>query len=545
MSLIGRLGMTLFFGIFLAAGLFVFFMLSRELLEIISVYGWKETPATIVSSSVVEGKDDDPFSVAVKFRYEWEGRSYTSERFHASSKSYPKYAEASEKIADLPQGTATHCYVDPKDPGGAVLRREGLALGFFLLLPLIFVAVGGGGIIAAWFSRSPKEKPISSSSNDTPGKQKVVVMFVGGLFSLVGAALLVFWFVPTAVRSVASAKWTETPCTVISSRVKSHSDSDGTTYSVDIFYSYRVDGKEYKSNTYGLFGGSSSGYKSKAKVVAQYPKGSKKVCYVNPGNPGDAVLKRGVGWEILFGLIPLVFFGVGLAVFLSAFRKPAGLRGIPIESLSPAAETLGGSESQALKPKAPPVSRLLGMLLFAVVWNGIISVFLWNVIGDFRSGSPDWFLTLFLVPFVLVGLASIAMVVYGVMALANPRCRLEVTPSVLMPGRSVDVAWTMSGAAGKVQRLRIVLEGREEAVYRRGTSTCTDRNAFARFLVADVSSSLEMQQGTARLLVPDGVPPSFNASKNKIIWSLKVHGEILRWPDVLEEYEVPMSGGKS
>jgi hypothetical protein len=24
-----------------------------------------------------------------------------------------------------------------------------------------------------------------------------------------------------------------------------------------------------------------------------------------------------------------------------------------------------------------------------------------------------------------------------------------------------------------------------------------------------------------------------------------VHGEILRWPDVLEEYEVPMSGGKS
>ena len=383
------------------------------------------------------------------------------------------------------------------------------------------------------------------SSGDKPGKQRAGGMLVGAIFALVGGALLVFWFVPTMSRSLASSKWTETPCTVISSRVKSHSDSDGTTYSVDIFYRYRVDGKEYKSNAYSLFGGSSSGYKSKAKVVANYAVGSQKICYVNPANPGDAILKRGVGWEMLFGLIPLAFLAAGLAVFFSSFRKPAGLRNIPVASLSPAMQLSDRVDSRPLRSKAPPFVRLFGVFAFSLFWNGVVSIFLLDVVEGFRTGSVDWFLTLFLVPFVLIGVGSIFFVVYSVMALANPRCRLQVSPSVLQPGIVAEVTWSMSGAAGRLQRLRIVLEGHEEAVYRRGTSTCTDRSVFARIPVADVSSTLEMAQGVAQVEIPVGVPPSFASTNNKIIWTLKVHGEIPRWPDVLEDYEISMVGGKT
>lgn len=535
--------MTLFFGLFLAAGLFFFFLLTKEIISILSTYRWKETPATIVSSSVVEGKGSDPFSVAITFRYNWEGRAYTSDRFHTSSKSYSEYAKASGKIAGLQPGTATYCYVNPKDPSGAILRREGLMLGFFLLLPLVFIAVGGGGIVGIWFFRSERPRPISSGG--TSRKPRGVAIVGGAIFALVGGTLLFSWFIPTLSRSLASAKWKETPCTVISSRVKSHSNSDGTTYSVDIFYRYTVDGKEYKSNAYNFLGGSSSGRGSKEKVVASYPQGSQRVCYVNPDNPGDAVLKRGVGWEILFGLIPLVFLGVGVAIFLSAFRKPAGLKGIPVEMLSPAAAVLSGVGGGPLKAKAPPMARLLGMILFSVFWNGILSFFLMELVGSYRRGSPDIFLTLFLIPFVLIGVGSIFFVIYAAMALWNPRCQLNLSPAVLRPGQSLEVAWTMAGAIGRVQRLRIVLEGREEAIYRRGTSTSTDTSAFARFLVAEVSSSLEMEQGTARIRIPEALPPSFHASKNKIIWALKVHGEIPRWPDIIEEYEVSMAGGKA
>jgi hypothetical protein len=54
-----------------------------------------------------------------------------------------------------------------------------------------------------------------------------------------------------------------------------------------------------------------------------------------------------------------------------------------------------------------------------------------------------------------------------------------------------------------------------------------------------------MAQGEARFQVPEGVPPSFQAGNNRIIWTLRIYGEIPRWPDVHEEFEVTMTGGKS
>jgi hypothetical protein len=86
---------------------------------------------------------------------------------------------------------------------------------------------------------------------------------------------------------------------------------DGTTYSVDILYRYEVNGREYRSNRYSFMGGSSSGYDGKAEVVRQYPPGQRATCYVNPGNPTDAVLVRGFTPLMWFGLLPLAFLLAG------------------------------------------------------------------------------------------------------------------------------------------------------------------------------------------------------------------------------------------
>ena len=539
--LMARLGMTLFFGAFLAMGLLFLFLMGRDLIKTVATYSWKETPATILASSVTEAKKgNEPFSVAVSFKYQWEGRSYTSDRYQTSPETDSEYAKVYGQIVDLPTGTLTHCYVDPRDPGQAVLRRKSLGTAFFLLLPLVFIAMGGGMVAKIWIPFSLKAKPLSSQNTLGQGWG---TLLGGVLFTLVGAGLLVLWFLPALNRSLASASWTETPCTVISSRVKSHKDSDGTTYSIDIFYRYKVDGKEFKSNAYGHFGGSSSGYKSKAKVVAKYREGTQQKCYVNPKNPAEAVLKPGVGWEVFLGLFPLLFLGVGIFLLFVSRKKSTGPQVISAQSLTPPGSVEVGA--LVLKAQAPPVARFFGILVFVLIWNGVVTVFLWDVVDGFRSGSPDWFLTLFMTPFVAIGLGGIGLLAYTALALTNPRCRLQVTPGVLLPGATSEVAWTVGGSAGRLQRLRVVLEGREEAIYRRGTSTCTDRHTFARIPVADVSSSLEIIQGEARFRVPEGVPPSFQASNNKIIWSFRVHGEIARWPDVLEEFEVTVTGGKS
>jgi hypothetical protein len=538
MRFLGRVGMTLFFGVFLAMGLFFLVGMAKDFLGTAATYGWKEVPATVVSSSVTEaGKGSEPFTVAVRFRYQWEGRSYTSDRYQTSLLSEADYAKAYGKIADLPAGTLTVCYVNPKDPGSAVLRRKNLASVFFLLVPLVFVAVGGGGVAAIWIKFPNRPRPVCSQNS---GLQRWATLLGGLLFAGVGLAALLFWYLPALSRSLASSGWTETPCTVLSSRVKSHRSKDGTTYSVDVFYRYQVNGKEFKSNAYGTFGGSSSGYKPKARIVAQYPVGAKRVCHVNPKNPAEAVLKPGAGWEVLLGILPLAFLGIGIFLLFVGRKKfavpsvrfPDGLTStLPVET-----------EAAPLEAHGPPLTRFLGILVFSLFWNGVVAVFLWDVIDGFRSGEPDWFLTLFLTPFILIGIGSIGMLGYSALALANPRCRLEVRPALARPGAALEVTWTLTGAAGRVRRLRIVLEGREEAISRKGKSTRTDKHTFARIPVADVSSALEIVQGSARIQVPEGVPPSFEATSNKIIWTFLVHGEISKWPDVLEEFKVTMGG---
>ncbi len=52
-------------------------------------------------------------------------------------------------------------------------------------------------------------------------------------------------------------------------------------------------------------------------------------------------------------------------------------------------------------------------IFFAVFWNGIVGIFVTQVIsGFFSNDGPDWGLALFLIPFLLLGLGVIAAVIY-------------------------------------------------------------------------------------------------------------------------------------
>jgi hypothetical protein len=43
----------------------------------------------------------------------------------------------------------------------------------------------------------------------------------------------------------------------------------------------------------------------------------------------------------------------------------------------------------------------------AVIWNGIVSIFVYQAIDGWQSGRGSWFMTLFMVLFVLIGLGAI------------------------------------------------------------------------------------------------------------------------------------------
>jgi len=125
---------------------------------------------------------------------------------------------------------------------------------------------------------------------------------------------------------------------------------------------------------------------------------------------------------------------------------------------------------------------------------------------------------------------------YFFLSLFNPRLQLTVTPGAVPLNGSLRVEWNISGRTEVIKRLRLSLSGHEEATYRRGTSTCTDKNVFANLAIADTTAEPEMRSGSGSIKVPSNLMHSFTSKNNKIVWCIQVRGEIDRWPDINEEF---------
>lgn len=353
-------------------------------------------------------------------------------------------------------------------------------------------------------------------------------------FLLLGGGAFYFFFAKPALRVLEARAWQPVPCTILDSHVETHSGSDSDTYSIAVRFAYVVEGRMYESDRYEFLGGSSSGYDSKAGAVAKLPAGTRTVCYYNPADPSDAVLERGLTRGYLFGLIPLVFALVGIGGFVMLLSGRGSSRAAKAEV--PALPVVGPVD---LKPRAGPVGKLAGMTFVALFWNGIVSVFLWQDIQAWRTGGAglDGCSHLFLTPFVLIGLAFFGGVGYYLLALFNPRPYLVLSTASASPGTPVQLTWRFAGAAGRIRHLRIALVGREEAEYRRGTDTRTDKETFATIAIVDSTSTAEIAAGSASFFIPEPTMHSFRAPHNRIVWELQVRGEIDRWPDVDEDYE--------
>jgi hypothetical protein len=428
------------------------------------------------------------------------------------------------------------------------------------LLPMLFMVIGGGGIYFTWRPKTAADASAQSiSQRASPAKAQWGASIFFLLFLLMGSVMSYGFFVQPMLKILEARHWPSVPCRVLSSQVQAHRGNKGSTYSVDIFYRYEFNGREFKGNRYHFMGGSSSGYRGKQVIVNHYPPGANTLCYVNPEEPTEAVLERGFTADMWFGLIPLVFVAVGAGGLIFNYRKrgqstPGG--GAMARSIS---ETGGSARGSArawlptgtsdpirLKPRASPWGKFFGVIAVALFWNGIVSVFVGEAVHGWRTGRGEWFLTLFMVPFVLVGLALLGGIVYCFLALFNPRPRLEVTPGAVPLGAELRVDWAIAGRVEKLERLSVRLQGREEATFQSGKNSRTETSLFADVPLLDTTTVPEMRSGNKTVTIPAHLMHSFAGKNNRIIWSLRVDGQIPHWPDVKEEFPVtvlPASGG--
>jgi hypothetical protein len=240
-----------------------------------------------------------------------------------------------------------------------------------------------------------------------------------------------------------------------------------------------------------------------------------------------------------YGLMPLLFTASGL-FFIRVARQMKAKPWLiePTEGRAawlPVAKHRVEGGRVILAPTMTPLAGMVAMIAITLFWNGIVSVFLYLALESHLKGDPEWFMTVFMIPFALVGLLLLGLTLRQILAVFNPTIEMTLNRAEAPPGEALQLSWQIHGNVGRLKKLKILLVGEESAIYRRGTDTITERHEFRSVVVYE--SDRVGSRNSARVEIPDDAMHSFKTDNNGIEWKLKVRGDVPRWPDLEAEYE--------
>ena len=528
--------LSLFLSVFFGMGISFFSFMSYSLFGEISSYLWDKTECEVISSSIDEGTKEGHSSYSFKavYSYSKKGKDYKSDKISLQYGGGGKYNDAQKLLNRFPAGSKGVCHVNPANPSESILMHNPsqLLMFPFLAIPLIFIVIGGGGIYGIWSKKNIAE--IIKKNQVGIGRKipTILLCLFFSAFLLIGLATFYSMGFRPALQLLQSEKWQKTPCLVISSSVGSHDNDDGTTYSIDILYSYDINGKEYRSNTYSFIGGSSSGYRGKQEIVNKYPPGTNTVCYVSPENPADSVLNRNFTTDMLFGLIPLLFVFAGAGGIFYTLRKKDNADDNSMEYDSRSLSDYSGGESE-LKPTNGPWGSFLGGLIFTLFWNGIVSIFVYHGVQGWLKGRPDWTLTIVLTPFAIIGL----LLVYGTLccfiALFNPRPKIKVNSKSICAGSKLKVQWEINEKSAELfRKLMINLK----CIRGESNNRNIKKNTVESFTIVETEDPYRVASGSKDIIIPETALPS--SENEKIYWIITLKGTLRSRPKIDLEYRI-------
>jgi len=181
----------------------------------------------------------------------------------------------------------------------------------------------------------------------------------------------------------------------------------------------------------------------------------------------------------------------------------------------------------------------MGCILgFALFWLGF-SV-LWTVMA-WRSGAGLG--ALFGIPFILIGIVMIVGAFWRTIAsvkVAPPA--IHVSKERVRIGENFSVTYEQSfRMPSEVLDSKVELIFRESATYQQGTDTRTDTHEEVIDFFESPAKRFERgekshESGTFE--IPKDAMHTFNQSKNKLQWFVRVDVDVQGWPDMVEEYEI-------
>jgi Protein of unknown function (DUF3592) len=217
------------------------------------------------------------------------------------------------------------------------------------------------------------------------------------LFSLpfAGVGVVMTWLmVSTVLAWHGMQSWDQAPAQILHAELEVHQGDDSTTYSVEARYTYEYEGQQYTGTRVAISGSADNigSFQQDAYDELSRHRDSEQpfLCFVNPGDPSDAVLYRNLRWELLMlqSTFAIVFGGAGfglMAVGLYSARKHRAEN--LLRSQNPGQPWLWREEWATGEIQSRTKALMLFVILFATMWNAIaipISAIVVNeaVLGD-------------------------------------------------------------------------------------------------------------------------------------------------------------------
>lgn len=406
------------------------------------------------------------------------------------------------------------------------------------VLHLVFTAPPCGSV--------PAEAPAEDAPNPFRGEEnaeeaeraaenpsrsaKIVFSVFGAVFCVVGICFIVAGVKTCLAENAAAATWVSAPCRIVSSKLKTGtSEKGGTTYSPEIVFEFSVGGKTFRGDKIFFTGDVSSN--DRAAEAARLERFRKlKNCWHDPENPGECSLKRPEGGFAARKMItPL--FGAAFAVFGAGFAVLPHVGGRSRER-RPRERSRALGELEPASPSSGPFA----MIVFAVMWNTLISVFLVFAFSRFEETGFSS-VHFFLIPFVLVGIGFAVAALRAIAGSFNPRYALTLAPSGPLPrGGNALVSWrVVRGDLAKMRSLKIALV----LLVPSGTvvNGRPKMKVDEEIIVAETRSRAGLRSGEASFAVPEN-PRAAGT------WALRVSGKTTRGffrPNVETDFPVSLN----
>jgi hypothetical protein len=182
-----------------------------------------------------------------------------------------------------------------------------------------------------------------------------------------------------------------------------------------------------------------------------------------------------------------------------------------------------------------PTWRLFALGASAAIWNGLVIAFIVLFATGRMPAHPAWPFWLFQAIAIPAGWGLVFLFVRQLLLTSGVGpTLLEVSDHPLFPGERYEVFLSQTGKLS-LRSLELLVVCEEEATYRQGTDTRTDRRRVFQQRIWE-RETFEIEQGLhfevrCPLILPPQAMHSFKGGFNEVQWKLIVRGEVVDWPD--------------